>query len=168
MKKNYEIKCRISNDRELVALLRAQRKYYHRKENQVDIYYKVKKGRLKLRIINFSYGSLIGYDRDERNDMRISRYDVVSTSEFGELRDIMNHHFRVLATVEKARDIFVRKNVRIHIDNVKKLGTFLEIEIMYDNFAEARKQMNELIKELKLNRKHFIKKSYSDLLIKKR
>jgi len=168
LKKNYEIKCKIDNDRELVSFLRSQRKYYHRKENQVDIYYRVKKGRLKLRIINFSYGSLIGYDRDEKNDMRISRYDVASTSEFGELRSILDQHFKAIAAVEKSRDIFVRKNVRIHVDRVKKLGTFLEIEIIYENFQKARKQMNELIKELKLNRKNFIKKSYSDLIIKKR
>ena len=97
---------------------------------------------------------------------RISKYIISQTENFKELDLILRKQFKVLVSVVKKREIFILKNIRFHLDNVKTLGKFLEIEIVYNNFSKAKVQMNELIAMLNLDEKIFIKKSYSDLLLK--
>ena len=69
--------------------------------------------------------------------------------------------------MKKKREIFIFDNIRIHLDKVENLGEFLEFEIVYDNYEQAKKQMKFLINYFKLNRNNFINNSYSDLLLEK-
>jgi predicted adenylyl cyclase CyaB len=167
LKKNYEIKCKLS-DAKLKYIRSLLQNYNHTFQNQTDIYYKVKTGRLKLRIINNREGNLIFYERGEKTNKRISKYIISKTKDFKELDNILRKQFQVLVTVDKRRDIFIKKNTRIHLDKVRGLGKFLEIEIIYENFLKAKSQMKGLISLLKLDETNFIKESYSDLLINRR
>ena len=169
MPKNYEIKIfvkSIENIRKAARKLVTNKTYRHFKESQKDIYYKTGKDRLKLRIINNETGNLIFYDRKERNKKRVSNYIISETKNFKELDEILKKLFDIFVVVDKEREIFVYDNIRIHLDKVKKLGSFLEIEIIYDSFKEAKKNMNELIGYFNLDEKDFIKESYSDMLIR--
>ncbi len=164
MNKNFEIKCKC-DDRKLKAVSGLLRNYKHCFEKQIDIYYKVKSGRLKLRIINDRVGNLIFYDRKEQTGKRISNYIISKTSDFREADLILRKQFDVLVKVSKHRNIYINKNIRVHIDTVKGLGRFLEIEIIYEKDSNPKKQMEELITQLGLGKYELIKKSYSDLLI---
>lgn len=168
MKKNYEIKCRIDDKKKLSELKKALSEYIHSVEKQTDIYYKTSNGRLKLRIINDTSGSLIQYNRAEKKNKRISKYTISKTNDFREIDFILRKQFEVFIKVVKKRDIYIDKNVRVHLDKVKDLGSFLEIEIIYDEILKAKKQMKELIFKLDLDERKFIKESYSDLLINRR
>ena len=167
MPKNFEIKCRIRNLSEIKKILVSDRSYKYSIEKQKDIYYKVKSGRLKLRIINEKNSDLIYYNRKEKNRERVSNFVISSTINFKELNFIMTKQFEVMVIVNKKREIFVKDNIRIHLDTVNKLGNFLEIEIMFKDLNKAKKMMSELKDMLNLNTKDFIKSSYSDLLINK-
>ena len=171
MRKNLEIKTRIFNYDVLKWKAREYIKLFTDKqyliEFQRDIYYKIATGRLKLRIINGITGNLIYYDRIERNIKRVSNYMISCTDTPDELRDILKRLYKVQVVIEKKREIFITKNIRIHLDRVKKLGDFLEFEIIYTSYEQAQKKMNELIKYFKLNEEEFIKNSYSDLIQKK-
>ena len=167
MPKNFEIKCRIRNLSEIKKILVSDRSYKYSIEKQKDIYYKVKSGRLKLRIINEKNSDLIYYNRKEKNRERVSNFVISSTINFKELNFIMTEQFEVMVIVNKKREIFVKDNIRIHLDTVNKLGNFLEIEIMFKDLNKAKKMMSELKDMLNLNTKDFIKSSYSDLLINK-
>ena len=168
MPKNFEIKCRIRNLSEIKKILVSDRSYKYSIEKQKDIYYKVKSGRLKLRIINEKNSDLIYYNRKEKNRERVSNFVISSTINFKELNFIMTEQFEVMVIVNKKREIFVKDNIRIHLDTVNKLGKFLEIEIMFKDLKKAKKLMEELKDLLRLNPKDFIKPSYSDLLINKK
>lgn len=165
MKKNYEIKCRIDDRKKVTEIKKALSKYIHSIEKQTDIYYKIRNGRLKLRIINDTDGSLILYNRAEKKNKRISKYTISKTKDFRELDFILKKQFDTLVTVIKKRDVYISKNVRVHLDSVKNLGSYLEIEIIYERLSDAKKQMQELITKLELDETKFIKESYSDLLI---
>ena len=167
MLKNFEIKCRISNLSAIKEKLSSDRNYKYSVEKQRDIYYNVKSGRLKLRIINEKNSDLIYYNRKEKNSERVSNFVISSTLNFRELNFIMTEQFKVMVIVNKKREIFVKDNIRIHLDTVNKLGKFLEIEIMFKDLNKAKKLMEELKEMLNLNSKDFIKSSYSDLLINK-
>ena len=152
MKKNYEIKCRLSSDnfKNIKSLLSKNGSYEYSIEKQTDIYYKVKSGRLKLRIINDKTSNLIFYNRADSKVERVSNYLISSSENFKELEIILSKQFDILIRVVKKREIFIKDNVRIHIDAVKDLGKFLEIEVIYDNLAKAKIQMTNLIDNLNL------------------
>lgn len=165
MKKNLEIKYKPGNSREISYITGLLKNYSHTTEKQTDIYYKTIRDRLKLRIINDTEGSLILYNRAEKKNKRISKYTISKTKDFRELDFILRKQFRVLVTVIKKREIYIHKNIRVHIDTVKGLGKFIEIEIIYDDISKAKDLMNNLVTELNLDENKFIKVSYSDLLI---
>lgn len=164
MNKNFEIKIKLENAGHITSIRKSLKNYKPSVEKQTDIYYKVSKGRLKLRIINDKEGSLILYYRAEAKGKRISNYIISKTRDYTELDSILTKQFGVLVRVTKSREIYIHKNVRVHLDTVKGLGKFLEIEIIYKDLNSARKQMKGLITLLDLDEKKFIKNSYSDLL----
>ena len=43
--------------------------------------------------------------------------------------------------VDKIREIYLIGNVRIHIDAVKELGNFFELEAVYDNPADEASEL---------------------------
>ena len=171
LKKNYEIKVPVKNYDALVImagkLRKSFRKHEHYTETQKDIYYKVPKGRLKLRVINNTSGSLIRYERKEAKSKRVSNYIISKTKDFKELDAILKKLHGEKVTVDKEREIFIYDNVRVHLDSVKKLGSFLELEVIFDDFSKAKKQLDIFMKYFGLNEKEFIKGSYSDMLLRK-
>lgn len=167
--KNFEIKTKISDYEKFKKLsLNFSKKILHFTEEQEDIYYKIKEGRLKLRIINQTKGNLIFYRRSNKTTKRVSKYIISETNNPESLKLILQNTLPVLITVRKKREIFIHKNIRIHLDKVVGLGNYLEFEIIFNSFANARKQMEDLISYFDLNEDNFIKVSYSDLLIKKK
>jgi adenylate cyclase class 2 len=171
MRKNFEIKVKLSDPpktKKLVQLICKGKSPVSQKQVQEDIYYNVNKGRLKLRVINGKTGNLIHYFRSNESSKRVSNYTISQTNTPAELNSTLSSLHGVLVKVKKAREITIIDNVRIHIDKVIGLGNYLEIEIIFNSIKDAEKQMNGLIKNLRLDEKNFIKESYSDLLLKKR
>ena len=132
--------------------------------NQKDIYYKYSNGLIKLRKQNGEF-SLIKYNRDEEKEDRWSNYSILKIS--GDniekyFSDIMD----VEVTVEKRRDLYIYQNTRIHLDSVKKLGEYLELETVSDNLSEseAKKEFKYVLNALNLYEENEIRKSYRDLL----
>jgi predicted adenylyl cyclase CyaB len=170
MKTNLEIKTPIEDYRRLKKqteqLARQFKSAGYHKEKQKDIYYNIKNGRLKLRIINGKSGSLIYYNRSSRQTKRVSNYIISTTKEHKELNAIMKKLYGVKVIVDKTREIYVYDNIRIHLDRVKNLGNFLEFEVIFSNLDKAKQQLKYLLKYYKLNENQFIKVSYSDMLLK--
>lgn len=170
MPKNYEIKFPVENYNQikkkalsLRGKFQSQNQYA---EAQKDYYYKVKTARLKLRIINNNFGSLIFYDRPEEESKRISEYLLVRTKDHNELKEILDNLFDELVVVQKKREVFIYDNIRIHLDKVKNLGVFLEFEVIFSSLEKAKKQMKDMIEHFGLDENVFIKNSYSDMLLK--
>jgi len=171
MKKNFEIKIKLSEPdrtRNLVLLLCKGRKVLKLSQRQEDIYYRVKTGRLKLRIIDGKKGNLIHYFRSNETGKRVSKYTISETDTPKELDSILSSLNGVLIKVKKRREITIIDNVRIHLDRVSGLGNYLEIEIIFNSIKEAKDRMHTLIKSLELDENAFIKVSYSDLLLNKK
>jgi predicted adenylyl cyclase CyaB len=134
---------------------------------QKDIYYSHPPGLLKLRIENGT-SSLIYYNRDEKKINRWSEYYLLK---FGKENpsEFFKRLFIIETVVDKRRELFIYDNTRIHLDMVKGLGKFLELETLIVNGkADAQKRFKFLIDSLKLDPSKQIKKSYRSLLIKKK
>jgi len=171
MKKNFEIKIKLANPRKtknLVRLLCKEKAASNLQQKQEDIYYRVNKGRLKLRIIDGKTGNLIHYFRSNTRGKRVSNYVISETNTPKELNTILSSLYGVLITVKKLREITIIDNVRIHLDKVIGLGNYLEIEIIFNSIREARIRMEKLLRILELDEEKFINVSYSDLLLNKK
>jgi adenylate cyclase class IV len=165
MPTNLEIKAKIDSlqrARRIAKALGARSKGTLR---QTDTYFKVRQGRLKLREINGKKLELIYYKRDNTKGNRYSNYTVLElTGEPGAKR-VLNAVFETSVIVKKARNLFLYKNSRIHIDSVTNLGGFIEFEVLVTKGKkQARSLMSFLRKEFDVQSSSLIAGSYSDLL----
>jgi predicted adenylyl cyclase CyaB len=164
--KNLELKVKISSFDDIKARLGKIRIAHETTLNQKDIYYKWNNGLLKLRAENGEC-HLIKYRRDERKEKRFSNYQIIQLS--GE--DPENYLSEILsieAVVEKKRKLFIYKNTRIHLDEVKNLGKFLELEtVVVSADQDVASEFNEVIELLDLDLNDELRCSYRDLVIGK-
>jgi adenylate cyclase class 2 len=133
---------------------------------QRDTYYNVKAGRLKLREAEGKEAELIFYERDEASSAGMeSRYEIFPVTD-PSLKDLLAKALGVKTIVEKVRRLLKLKNARIHLDEVKGLGSFLEFEVVSGGDDRAD---TALLETLKTYAAPFvvkeIKESYSDLRI---
>ena len=163
MPSNIELKIRLTSFGKYVSVLKSLELNKPVLLDQKDIYYEVKEGLLKLRIEN-GKNYLIRYLRNERSKNRISNYNLVEIKD-KHAEKFFNNIFTVKAIVEKKRILYLYKNTRIHLDRVKKLGNFIELEsVITGNRRTALKEFREVINFLNLDIKKQIKKSYKDLI----
>lgn len=133
--------------------------------NQKDVYYAVPDGLLKLRIED-GKESLIFYRRDEKGNNRWSDFDFIRF-ENGGGEKFLKKIFTIETVVEKRRELFFYENTRVHLDNIKSLGKFLELEtLVLKGKVEAKLRFEKIIKLLELDISKQIKKSYRDLLLR--
>lgn len=132
--------------------------------NQIDVYYSVPNGLLKLRIENGNE-SLIFYNRNENDKNRWSDFEFLEfANSNGE--KFFNNLFDVEVIVKKKRKLFYYDDTRIHLDKVNNLGNFLELETLVINGkSDAKKRFAKIISLLKLDESKQIRKSYRDLLM---
>ena len=161
---NLELKLKINpkqNTERLIKKISGSRKKIL---NQKDIYYKCKNGLLKLRIENDDC-CLIKYFRDETGT-RWSDYEILKL-EGRNVEKYLSDIFSVEVIVEKVRKLYVYKDTRIHLDEVKGLGKFLELEtVVTKSKRHAQKEFALVVKLLNLDLTKQIKSSYRDLLRK--
>lgn len=167
MPKNLEIKVKLNSHRLIKTILAYNGINQNDLLIQKDIYYKTNRGILKLRLENNSQ-TLIFYNRNEQSKKRWSDYhlmDIINTDANKYLKRFLD----VLVVVSKKRSLYIYKNTRIHLDFVKELGYFLELETRVVNgLKDAEKRFNYLIKLLNLKSYPEIRASYKDLLSAKK
>jgi len=163
---NLELKIKLKSLNPVKKLLTAINAEYMGILNQTDIYYKSTDGLLKLRIEN-GKESIIKYLRDEKNRDRFSNYQILKFSS-GDAAGFLKDVFNIEAIVKKRRFLYMYNNTRIHLDSVRGLGYFLELEtLVLNGKSDARKRFNEIFTLLKLGRYEQFKKSYRDLIMSK-
>jgi predicted adenylyl cyclase CyaB len=95
---------------------------------QRDSYFNVSTGGLKLREQKPGRAHLIQFERAEEPQQRESRYRIVETDDPQTLLAALTAALGVTVAVTKHRRLFLWQNVRIHLDDVEGLGTFIELE----------------------------------------
>ncbi len=134
---------------------------------QEDIFFKISKGRLKLRIFNSGSGELIYYMRADSNGPKVSQYEISVTNEPESLKNILTSSLGVRGVIKKQRTLYKIGFTRIHFDQVEGLGNFIELEfVMQDNTSkdEALQTVENLMKKLEIQDNHLINTAYIDLV----
>jgi len=136
-------------------------------DHQIDTYFTTPHGRLKLRESSLSGAQLIPYLRPDQTGPKRSDYLVLPVEDPEECKRLFSELLGVDCIVDKVREIFLIGNVRVHLDRVKHLGTFLEFEAVYDNSLLERaehEKVQRLMTEFRIPREDLLKNSYRELV----
>lgn len=165
---NLEIKVGLTSHRGVKKIIERENAEFKGILHQKDIYYKAPGGLLKMRIIKDSHIELIKYNREESGTKsRWSDYHVLNIS--GEdPQKFFSSVFETEAVVEKKRELWMYDNTRIHLDTVKGLGYFLELEtLVLNGRKDAEKRFEHLLKLLGIDKKDQILTSYRSLIMER-
>ena len=167
--KNIELKVKVNNFRNVIGILKKLRAKHVGTLNQIDTYYNADKGRLKIREIDDKDFQKIFYQRPDKKASKISLYSVskIKKSQLQKERNNLKRSLGEKVIVKKQRDLWILKNTRVHLDRVKDLGNFLELETQIEKAGKnAKKEHKEIIKLLNLSKHKAFSVSYSDMLLK--
>jgi homotetrameric cytidine deaminase len=138
---------------------------------QRDTYFAGARGRLKLREQDTDgpplFDELIEYSRPDSIDARTSTYRRVPVADAAPLREALDAAYGADVTVTKRRQLLLWEGVRIHLDDVEGLGTFLELEALGDpgsDLGAEHEKLERLRAELDIEDGDLIARSYADLV----
>ena len=166
---NVEIKARHLNPNSIRNYLKKHNADFKGTDHQVDTYFNVLSGRLKLRQGNIE-NNLIYYCRTDELKAKESHFQLVQVPDANILKEVLTQSLGIKVVVEKDREIYFIDNVKFHIDIVVGLGSFMEIEAsnLHGDISKERlqEQCNFYLKEFEIRDEDLIAFSYSDMLLK--
>ena len=130
--------------------------------------FRTRRGRLKLRESSLSGGQLIPYLRPDRTGPARSEYRLVPVGDPAGLKALLAEILGVHKVVAKRREIWLWRSVRIHLDEVDGLGSFLELEAVFDGSRSGehagRREVDLLLAELGVDAGELLAESYEQLV----
>ncbi len=139
----------------------------HARLHQVDTYFRVPEGRLKLRETEGAGAELVFYRRPDSSGPRRCDYEIAPVQDPAALKRLLASAFGARAIVNKRRTVYLYRGVRIHLDRVKGLGDFLEFEaVMPEGVpdSEGEALVREMVEEFSIRPEDLIGESYADMV----
>lgn len=134
---------------------------------QVDTYFAVPQGRLKLREVEGRRDQLVYYERPDLPDVKSSRVILATIEDGPGLRALLAAALGVRITVAKTREIWRWEGAQVHLDTVDGLGTFVEFEEVVEDsggLPKAQAHLRRMLEDLGLHQRDLVAGSYADLL----
>jgi adenylate cyclase, class 2 len=163
----FEFKARSNRNKELEKRLQQLDAEFVGEDHQIDTYFNVPVGRLKLRegIIE---NALIYYKRADTANAKQSDVLLHRSNPDKALKEVLRAALGIKTVVEKHRRIWFADNVKIHFDRLEGLGEFVEIEAI-DNgslsFKKLQEQCRQFANLFNIQEDDYVAGSYSDLLL---
>lgn len=135
--------------------------------HQDDTFFNCSNGRLKLRAFGDGKGELIFYQRANQSGPRQSFYLISATPEPDKLRELLSLAYGTGGRVIKQRRLYFTGRTRIHLDRVRDLGSFLELEVVLkekENAESGIEEARSVLSRLGVNHDQLIEGAYVDLI----
>ena len=165
---NIEFKASTNNLAALEALLQQHNPLFIGEDHQIDTYFNVAVGRLKLREGNIE-NALIHYERVNTAGAKSSHVLLYQHQPDKTLKEILIKTLGIKAVVDKKRKIYFINNVKFHFDTVQGLGTFVEVEAIDKDGKIGKEklqaQCDEYAALFKIDAGDFCALSYSDMIL---
>ena len=167
--RNVELKARDADPARTLERAVAAGAEDHGVLDQRDTYFGVRNGRLKLREEEPGGATLIAYDRPDAAAERVSDYRLVAVADPAALRAALEAADGIRAVVTKQRRLLLFEgSVRIHLDTVEGLGSFLELEAVAapgSDLGRERDQVARLRAALEIRDAALLEGSYADAVL---
>lgn len=164
---NSEIKARCADQDAVRHYLREHGADFKGTDHQIDTYFHVPEGRLKLREGPIE-NNLIFYQRADTDGPKQSTINLSPVAPDSAVGEVLTAALGVRVVVDKQREIYFIDNVKFHIDTVQGLGNFVEIEAIDTdgkrNAEQLEQQCSHYMRELGIKAVDLVVGSYSDLL----
>lgn len=167
MPRNIEIKARIESVAAMLPKAAALADEGPIEILQDDTFFACENGRMKLRVFSEDEGELIFYRRADQQGPKESFYLRSPTSSPQTLRAALSLAYGEVGRVQKRRTLFLVGRTRVHLDQVKHLGDFLELEVVLQEGEPADvgvAQAHQLMARLGVEPSQLIEGAYVDLL----
>lgn len=165
---NVEIKARCSNPEHIRSILKENEAVFKGTDHQIDTYFNIDGGRLKLRQGTIEH-NLIYYRRPDTSEPKASDINLAPLKHSAELKAVLSHALGICIVVDKKREIYFIDNVKFHIDRVEDLGNFVEIEAIDTEGSigeqRLREQCQYYLALFGIQKSDLVPVSYSDLLM---
>lgn len=134
--------------------------------DQRDTFFRAGEGRLKLREHGDGTAELIAYRRPDVAAARASDYELCPVDGAAPLARVLAHALGTAGVVEKRRCLYLHGRTRIHLDRVRGLGDFVELETVVGDQpeTEARAELERIASALALRAEDVVAGAYVDLL----
>ena len=168
---NVEIKCRYPDHDRGARLARDLGADPHGHLSQTDTYFNIHPGRLKLRHTRsgpVERYELIHYRRWNRPAAKTSDFQLLAVADGPRTLEFFSAALGVKVRVSKERVVYVKDNLRVHLDELPRLGRFLEFELAVTPAhpqEECRGRMQELLRLFGVAPGDLVRVSYSDLVL---
>jgi homotetrameric cytidine deaminase len=166
---NLELKAHDPNPQESEERCRALGASDQGVLHQRDTYFAGRHGRLKLREEGGSGAELIAYRRPDTTEAEQSAFIRADAADPAALHKALAAALGETVVVVKRRRLWMWENVRIHLDDVDGLGTFIELEALIgpglNTPEEAAAKVTHLRSELAIADDALVAVGYSDLLM---
>jgi len=165
--RNIELKARLRDRERAVRVCDLLGATYQGDIHQVDTYFRVPQGRLKLRESDPGEDYLVFYQRPDVAGPKGCDYRIETVNRA--VRPLLTAALGELAVVEKTRSLFLWENVRIHLDEVRELGRFMEFEaVLSDKHAEGEgfARLAYLQAQFALAPEDLIETSYLEMILR--
>lgn len=167
-RRNVELKARDHDLAGSLAVCRALGAEDHGEIRQRDTYFNVASGGVKLREESPGHAHLIQFERSHEPQQRESRYRIVVIEDGPALRAVLDAALGVKVVVAKRRRLHVWREVRIHLDEVDGLGTFIELEPVAPPESDLTRE-HALVRELReafaITDARLLSRGYADQLL---
>ena len=165
---NIEFKAKCDDIVTAENILLQQHPFFKGTDHQVDTYFNISNGRLKLREGNIE-NALIHYERENTAGSKSSHVLLYQHQPDKNLKDILTKALGIKAVVDKQRRIYFIDNVKFHFDTVKNLGTFIEVEAIDTDGTIGKEKLQQQCDFyaglLNVAKDDFIAVSYSDMIM---
>ncbi len=164
--KNIEIKARINNYENVKRLVEDLCPTPIKTEQQEDTFFHTTSGRLKLRKTN-GESAIMFYDRPNSFEPKQSDIALSFTKNPDTLKSVLSKSNGIRGIVKKERILYKYGQTRIHLDDVEKLGKFIELEVVLKEKQTAQDGeaiANDLMNKFGINTTDLIDVAYIDLI----
>lgn len=168
---NFEFKARHSNIADAETILQQYHPRFAGEDHQIDTYFNVPNGRLKLREGTIEQ-ALIFYQRSNVAGAKQSDVILYQHKADAALKAALTQSLGIKTVVDKRRKIYFIENIKFHFDAVEGLGTFVEVEAIDKDGSIGLNHLKEQIsfyqELLGVKEEDFMAESYSDMVLAKK
>jgi len=167
MARNIEIKARLTDLAATRRLVAAAADRGPELLAQTDTFFQVPGARLKVRECSDRPAELIYYRRPDTPGPAESQWAKVAVPDAAALRELLAGALGVCGQVVKQRTLFFVGRTRVHLDEVRDLGDFLELEVVLEDGEELSSGIEEahrLLRRFGIPDDALVPEAYVDLL----
>ncbi|MBI2889340.1 MAG: CYTH domain-containing protein [Nitrospirae bacterium] len=164
--RTIEVKARIDDFTPLQTTLRDMGARRAGEWEESDTYFKVKRGKYKLKTEDSGTSVLLYYFKDGVKGPKLCVCEQLKLKEKGRMGRFLQANFGQGVEVQKRRTRYTVDGLHVYLDDVRGVGKFVKIEAKVDadnSVHDSRRRVESLVKQFRLTDRELTSYTYDEL-----